>query len=416
MRQASIGYRVLMLLENNPYPQDPRVRNEAETLAAAGYEVSVIAPAGPRQPFRERVGNVEVRRYRPPRAVPGALGYVWEYGYSLVAVWVLSLGVWLSRGVDVVHAHNPPDVFFIIGGMFRLFGKKFVFDHHDLAPEMYTAKFGARARPLLVRLLVLCERMSCRLAHSVIATNESYRLMEMQRSAVPPDRITVVRNGPDLKRLVSVEPDQALRAKASIIFAYLGTLGVQDGVDYLLRALLHLKVDLHRTDWYCIIIGRGDALEDLMSLTSRLGLNEQIMFTGRAGLIPDADLIRYISTADICVDPDPSNPFNDRSTMLKVMEYMTLGKPTVAFDLPEHRRTAGEAAVYVTPNDEPAFARALAALMDDPVRRQEMGRVGRHRVETVLAWPHSAHHLLESYRRLTGQPHRQVAALTPPAQ
>ncbi|MEQ1907420.1 MAG: glycosyltransferase family 4 protein [Vicinamibacterales bacterium] len=413
---ASIGYRVLMLLENNPYPQDPRVRNEAETLAAAGYEVSVIAPASPRQPWRERVGNVEVRRYPPPRPVPGALGYVWEYGYSLLAVWVLSLGVWLSRGVDVVHAHNPPDVFFVIGGMFRLFGKKFVFDHHDLAPEMYTAKFGARARPLLVRLLVLCERMSCRLAHSVIATNESYRAMEMQRSALPADRITVVRNGPDLKRLVPVEPDQALRAKASIVFAYVGTLGVQDGVDYFLRALKHLEVDLHRTDWYCIIIGRGDALQDLMSLTSQLGLDSHILFTGPAGLIPDADLIRYLSTADICVDPDPSNPFNDRSTMLKIMEYMALGKPTVAFDLPEHRRTAGEAAVYVTPNDELAFAHALAALMDDPLRRQEMGRVGRERVETVLAWSHSAHHLLESYRRLTGHPHGQVATVTPPAQ
>ena len=375
----------------------------------------MIAPAGVRQPWRERVGNVEVRRYPAPPTINGAIGYVWDTGYSLVAAFVLTVSVWLSRGVDVVHAHNPPDVFFVIGGLFRLLGKKFVFDHHDLAPDMYTAKFGPRARPSLVRLLTICEQLSCRLAHSVIATNESYRLMEMQRSGVPPERITVVRNGPDLQRLVAVPPDSALRAKASTIIAYVGTLGVQDGVDYLLRALRHLKADLGRSDWFCIIIGRGETLEDLVGLTSSLDLDAHICFTGPAGLIPDADLIRYLSTADICVDPDPSNPFNDRSTMLKLMEYMALAKPTVAFDLPEHRRTAEDAAVYVTPNDELAFARAIAALMDDPARREEMGRFGRHRAETVLAWPQSAPHLLDAYRRLTGAPRGQVAAVAPPA-
>lgn len=388
-----------MLVENNPYPQDTRVRSEAEALTGGGYQVSVIAPAGPRQPWHERVCGVDVWRYPMPWGIPGAIGYVWEYTYSLAAAVVLTLAVLATRGIDVVHAHNPPDVYFIIGGLVRLFGKRFVFDHHDLAPEMYLAKFGPGARAWVASVLVWCERLSCRLANHVIATNESYRRVEMQRSGIAPERITVVRNGPDVQRIRPVDPDPALRGRAGFLIGYVGEIGAQDGVDYLLRALSHLTRDLGRSDWYCVIIGDGDALDDLREVLRQLHLEERVWLTGR---LESAEVIRLLSSVDVCVVPDPSNAYNDRSTMIKLMEYMALGQPTVAFNLPEHRVTAGPAALYVTPNDEREFAQALLTLIDNPALRREMGLAGRRRAEDILAWPHSARRLLEVYARLGG--------------
>jgi glycosyltransferase involved in cell wall biosynthesis len=233
----------------------------------------------------------------------------------------------------------------------------------------------------------------------VIATNESYRAIEMARGRVPAERITVVRNGPHLESLHPVEPDAALRQRAGTILGYVGRMGPQDGVDYLLRALYHLVYDLDRRDVFCVIIGKGDMLPELKTLAKELDVEKHVWFTG---WIPDEDLIRYLSTADICIDPDPSNPFNDHSTMVKMMEYMALGKPIVAFDLPEHRVTAQAAALYARPNDELDFARQIAALMDDPERRKTMGQQGQERVETELAWSHQEEHLLEAYDALLG--------------
>jgi glycosyltransferase involved in cell wall biosynthesis len=196
-----------------------------------------------------------------------------------------------------------------------------------------------------------------------------------------------------------VDPDPDLRGRAASLIGYVGEIGAQDGVDYLVRALSHLTVDLGHHDWYCLIIGDGDALDDLRKLVTQLQLDERVWLSGR---LESAEVVRCLSSVDVCVVPDPSNPYNDRCTMIKLMEYMALGKPTVAFDLPEHRVTAGPGALYVTPNDEMEFARALATLMDDPALRQEMGRVGRQRVEEVLAWPHSVGPLLDVYARLGG--------------
>jgi len=400
-----------MVVENNPYPQDSRVRAESRALVEAGYYVTVIAQAAPGQPWRERINGVAVYRFPAPPSMNSVAGYVFEYAYSFAAIFGLSLLVWQLEGFDAVHAHNPPDVLVVIGAFYKLLGKRFVFDHHDLAPEMYEARFPNRARPLVVRVLTLFEKWSCVLADHVIAANDSYRLMEIRRHGVNPERITVVRNGPDLNRLRPVPPDPELRQRARTLFGYVGVMGTQDGVDYLLRAFRHL-LDTGRSDWYCVLVGTGPSWHELQALAAELGLTSHLWFTGT---VSDAELVRCLSSADICVDPDPSNPFNDRSTMIKMMEYMALGKPVVAFDLPEHRLSAQTAALYARANDERDFARCLTELMDDPVRRDAMGRFGRQRVQQSLDWRHSVANLLAAYAQVLPVPtqHRSAPATDP---
>lgn len=385
-----------MLLENLPFPQDLRVRREAYALASAGYSVTVICPSGRGQPSHEIVNCVAVYRYPAPRSAQGFLSYLWEYAYSMAASFMLSLVVFFREGFDAIHAHNPPDTFVFIAIFYKMFGKRFVYDHHDLSPEMYVARFHGGGRPLVYRALIELEKLSCRLADHVIVTNESYKRVAMERARVREERITIVRNGIELNRIfVPVEPDQELRQMGKIIIGYVGVMGVQDGVDYLLRALNCLLRDLGRTKFYCVIVGFGDALDELKTLAQELALQEHVRFTGP---IFGEKLRHILSAADICVDSSPSNPYTDRSTIFKMMEYMSLGKPIVAFDLSEHRFTAREAAVYVTPNDERAFARALAQLMDDPDRRSALGAAGSRRIKTQLAWEYSIPNLLSVYR------------------
>lgn len=406
-----------MMLENAPYERDGRVPQEAIALTEAGYHVSVIC-----QPFRQHrwhrtLDGVHVYEYPPPPSGRGILGFVMEYVYSMLAAFVLALVVWRREGFDVIHAHNPPDTFVLIALLFKLFGKRFIFDHHDLAPEMYVAISGGHGNRFVYRMLVWFEKLSCQAADHIISTNQSYKKMEIERDHVPAERITIVRNGPDLDRLRPVAPDPGLRQKAGTLIGYVGVLGRQDGVDYLIRAMAHLVYDLKRTDTFCIIIGRGIAMAELKDLTSRLRLDQHIWFTG---FVPDNDLVRYLSTVDICVDPDPANPFTDRSTMMKMTEYMAMGKPIVAFDLTEHRETARDAALYVPLNNEFEFARALAALMDDPARRNAMGAYGRRRIEAELEWRHSIPRLIEAYDKLSSgtvvrhpmveEDHRQAVA------
>lgn len=388
--------RILMLLENLPFPQDLRVRREAFALTSAGYRVTVICPSGKGQPSREIVNGVTVYRYSAPRPAQGFLSYLWEYAYSMAASFLLSLVAFFREGFDAIHAHNPPDTFVFLAMFYKIFGKRFVYDHHDLSPEMYVARFPGGGRPLVHRALILFEKLSCRWADHVIVTNESYKRVAMDRARVPEERITIVRNGVELTRaMVPVEPDQELRQMEKTIIGYVGVMGVQDGVDYLLRALNYLLRGLGRTDFYCVIVGFGDALEDLKSLARELALKDHVLFTGP---IFGEKLRRLLAAADICVDSSPANPYTDRSTMFKIMEYMSLSKPIVAFDLPEHRFSARGAAIYVTPNDERAFARALAQLMDDPERRMALGTTGGGRIKTQLAWEYSVPKLLSVYK------------------
>jgi glycosyltransferase involved in cell wall biosynthesis len=265
---------------------------------------------------------------------------------------------------------------------------------------MYEARFKGRSNALIHRLLLALEKLTFRMADHVVATNESYRQVALERGDKRAQDVTVVRNGPDTGRVRRVEPDLALQARADHIIVYVGVMGFQDGVDYLIRSLNRLVVDLGREDFLCVIVGSGVAVPSLKELAAQLNLDDQVWFTGR---ISDEDLMRYLSTADICVDPDPFNPFNDRSTMIKMTEYMAMGKPIVAFDLTEHRHTAQEAALYAAANDEMDFAKKLVELMDDPQQRRQMGDFGRSRIDRELAWPHQAERLIAAYDRLTAR-------------
>jgi glycosyltransferase involved in cell wall biosynthesis len=396
--KESAGKRVLMLLENCTYPLDIRVRYEAEALVSIGYQAAVICQRGVKEPWREMINRVSVYRYPAPPQAKGFLGYLVEYSYSLLAAFILSLFVSLTHGFDIIHAANPPDTAVFIALFYKPFGKKFVFDHHDLVPDMYLARSKNQGSQAFYRILTWLERLSFRYADHVIATNQSYQAVAIERGHVSADKITVVRNGPALERLKLVDPDPELKKRASIIIGYIGVMGPQDGLDYLLRAIQQLITVLQRNDFFCVIIGKGSALAELKAYAGQLGLEQTVWFTG---FIPEADMLRYLSTCDICVDPDPSNSFNDRCTMVKMMEYMTLQKPIVAFDLPEHRVTAGEAALFARPNDELDFARQIAILMDDPERRKRMGEIGRERVENQLAWPFQKKSLLKAYESLS---------------
>lgn len=388
---------VLMLIENASYPRDIRVRQEALALVSAGYRVSVICPAEAGQLWHEVAEKVDVYRYPSPRPGSGVAGYLWEYGYSMLAALLLSSFVAARKGVDIIHAANPPDTFVFIGALYKLLGKRYVFDHHDLAPELYRYRYGGGRGSTIFKVLLLLERLSCRLADHVIATNQSYRLVEIERDGVPPERVTVVRNGPRVRFPGAVASTEPPKTVGKTVIVYVGVMGVQDGVDNLVRVLGHLVHDVRRTDFTCILVGSGESLPGLKELADQLGIASYLHF---AGWVPHSEVAGYLAKADICVSPEPSNPYTDRSTTIKMMEYMATGKPIVAFDLPEHRFSAGDAAVYVKGNDEREFARAIAELMDDPGRRQRMGAIGRTRVESELAWEHSVPKLLEAYSSL----------------
>lgn len=407
--------RVLMLGGSHKYP-DTRLRYEAEALLAEGHSVTVVVSRRPGQRGEktfETVGGVRVIRLPmvsvplapgprrgPLRALRRCAGHLIEHAFLTVASLLVTLAVLAVEGFDVIHAHNPPDTFCCWAAAFKLLGKRVVFDHHDLAPELYLSRFGERRRGDLVhRLLLRCERISCRVADVVIATNESYRELEIERGGARPDSVFVVRNGPDLERVRPRPKDPALLAKGRHLLGYIGAMNPQDGVDYLLRALAHLAYGLGRRDFFCILIGPGDCVAELKALASRLGLDEFVHFTG---FIPDEQVFRYLSTVDVCVDPDPSSPLNDRSTWIKIMEFMALGKPIVCFDLKETRFSAQGAALYVPPNDVRAFAQAIARLCDEPALRERMGRLGRERVERELEWRHSRANLLRAYGQLVG--------------
>jgi glycosyltransferase involved in cell wall biosynthesis len=386
-----------------------RVRREAESLAAAGFDVSVICPALEAQPRREMLNGVRVYRYAAPPEAQGQFGYVVEYGYSLAATLFLALLIALRHGVKVIHAANPPDFFVLIAALFKPFGVRFIFDQHDLAPEMYRARFGENRSQFIDRILRFFERWSYWLADHVVVTNASYRENALQRGNISPSRISIVRNGPDVAQLEHrAEPLEGVATPNTTTFAYLGLMGIQDGVVHLIHALNHLRKDLGRADFRCLLIGSGEEQQRLEQLTSEMGLGPHVRFTG---FIPDPAYIPYILAADICVDPDPSSEYNDRSTMVKIMDYMALAKPIVAFDLPETRRSAEGAALYVKPNDELEFAKALAYLMDHPEERKAMGDLGRRRVEGDLSWSRSAESLLRAYAALS-LPHRQAAGFS----
>jgi glycosyltransferase involved in cell wall biosynthesis len=395
-----------MLVENLPSPFDRRVWQEATTLRDAGYTVSIICPTGKGYEKKyEAIDGIDIWRYPLLAEAEGALGYAVEYFAALSWTFVLSLRIFFSKGFDVIHACNPPDLFFLIGNFFKLLGKKFVFDHHDANPELYEAKFGRR--DVFWQAMRLLERMTFRFADVSIATNNSYRRIAIERGGMPPERVFVVRSGPSLERLKIVPPDEKLKQGRKYLVGYVGVMGRQEGIDLLLQAVRHLVHKLKRTDIHFGLVGGGTSLQEMQNLARELGVADYVTFTGR---VRDAELLAMLNTADVCVNPDVANEMNDISTMNKIMEYMALGKPIVQFDLTEGRVSAQDASVYARRNDPVDFARLILELLDDEPRRLRMGTVGLRRVTEHLSWEHEAPKLLEAYRTLFEEP---VAAAQP---
>ena len=383
---------VLIIVENLPVPFDRRVWQEARALREAGYRVSVICPKGRGfDQSRETREGIEIYRHRTWEA-SGLLGYLFEYSWALLAEFYLALRIYARTRFRILHACNPPDTIFLIGLFFKLFGVRFIFDHHDLNPELYEAKFARRG--VFYRLVCLAERLTFRTADVSIATNESYREVALTRGGMRPEHVFVVRSCPDLSKIRPGPPRPELKEGRSFLVVYVGVMGPQDGLDLLLESIEHIVKRQNRQNTLFVLVGGGTELPRLQALAAQKGLAAFVKFTGR---IPDDNLAAYLSTADVCVAPDPKNPMNDRSTMNKILEYMAYARPVVLFDLTEGRRSAGDAALYARPNDPVDFAEQILKLLDSEPLRRQFGEIGRQRITQSLNWEIEKKSLVEAY-------------------
>ena len=391
--------RVLIIVQNLPVPFDRRVWLECQALVAAGYRVAVVCPKGDGDPGYAVVDSVELYKYRPYAPGGSKAGFIVEYAYSFLATAWQTLKARRRGRFAVLQACNPPDIFWPIALLLRrIDGTKFVFDHHDLCPELFKSRFPD-GPALPYRGLLALERRTHRTADHVISTNGSYRDIAIRRSGKAPQDVTVVRTGPDPDKLKHGPATPGLRRGRKHLAAYIGVMGPQDGVDIVVRAASIVVNEMHRDDIAFTLIGSGDCFAELAALRDELSLGGHVEFTGRA---PD-DLVKQVmSTATMGLSPDPKNPLNDVSTMNKTMEYMSFGLPVVAFDLHETRVSAASAAVYVTPNDVREYAKAIVDLADDQATRDRLGKDGRARVEDELAWAHQRRAYLNVYAKLTG--------------
>jgi len=389
------GRKVLIIVENLPLPFDRRVWHECRTLTAAGAQVAVICPTGKgyEAPYEE-IDGVHIYRHNLPLDAKGASGYLLEYGAALWHEMRLALKVSKTHGIDTIQACNPPDLIFLVALPFKLFGKRFIFDHHDINPELYEAKFGKRG--FFWKLMVLFEKLTFKTADVVISTNESYREIAMTRGGIAPEDVFVVRSGPDLTRLKVMPPNPKWHNGRAEMVGYVGVMGDQEGLDLLLESAREIVHDRGR-DVQFVLVGGGPALDDLKRQAADLGLADHVTFTGRA---PDDDLFEVLSSADVCVNPDRVNPMNDKSTMNKILEYMAFSKPIVQFDVTEGRHSARSASLYAAANDTSDMADKICALLDDPQKRAEMGEFGRNRVESELSWDHQVDTLIAAYQRV----------------
>ncbi|MEO7453997.1 MAG: glycosyltransferase family 4 protein [Fimbriimonadales bacterium] len=389
--------RVLFIVENLPSPFDRRVWQEATTLRDNGYGVVIICPTGKGYEAKhENIDGIDIYRHNLPTEGSGAAGYLVEYVSALWWEAKLAWKVYRKHGFDVIHACNPPDNIFIIGWFYkRFFSKRFMFDHHDINPELYIAKFNRKDS--LYQLMLAWERWTFKTADVSIATNESYKTIAIERGGMDPDKVYVVRSGPSLERLKVMPAKPELRKGKQFLVGYVGVMGKQEGVHYLLEAAKHIVEQIGRKDIHFGIVGGGTELEELRQLAVDLGVGDYVTFTGR---VPDEEMLDMLNTADVCVNPDVYNEMNDKSTMNKIMEYMALGKPIVQFDLAEGRFSAQEASVYAERNDSVDMAKKIVELIDDPEKRREMGEFGRNRVVNELEWKYEAPKLLAAYDAL----------------
>ena len=387
--------RVLIIVENLPVPFDGRVWKEAVALRNAGYEVTVLCPRGRgyQEPY-ELLDGVHIYRHPLPSEPKSVVGYVLEYGCALIWEFLYTWWIFLRRGFRVIQGCNPPDDIFLVALPFKLFGVKYIFDHHDVNPELYEAKYNRRG--LFYKAQVWLELATYKTSDVVIATNGSYRDRAISKGGLQPDDVFIVRNGPDVEKFKPVPPNPALKYGKRYLVGYVGNMAVQEGIDILLDVALHMR-KLGRNDVHFTCVGGGPELEVLRRMAHEKGLDDMFNFTGR---VPDAELLEVLSTADVCVNPDRPCEMNDMSTMIKIMEYMALGKPIVQFDLKEGRFSAGEASLYASKQDQVAdFASKILWLFEHPEERERMGEIGRKRVYEALAWQYSLPQLLAAYER-----------------
>lgn len=399
-RDSDARPRVLIIVQNLPVPFDRRVWLECKALDAAGYDVTVVCPKGKNDPSRHVIDGITLLKYRPYAPGRGAVDFVAEYVYSFLATARLVLLARRQGRFDVVQACNPPDIFWPIARWLRRRdGSRFVFDHHDLCPELYDSRFP-RGRQLPRRGLVALERATFRAADHVVSTNASYAEIALRRGDKSPADVTIVRTGPDPDRLQRKTSVASLRRGRKHLVAYIGVMGPQDGVDLAVRAAAHVVQVLQRKDISFTFMGSGDSYDQIVALRDELGLQDYVELPGR---VPDETVLDVLSTADVGLSPDPKNPLNDVSTMNKTLEYMAFGMPVVAFDLKETRISAGEAGAYVPSGNVAAYAEEIVGLLDQTAKRDQMGRQGRLRIENELGWPHQRDAYVFVYDRLVGR-------------
>lgn len=398
--------KILIIVENLPVPFDPRVWNEARSLRENGYEVTVLCPRGKKN-HRERyeyLDGIHIYRHPMPTEGNGVVGYISEFGFALFWEILFSIWIFLRRGFHVIQGCNPPDDIFLVALLFRPFGVKYIFDHHDANPELYVSKYGKRG--ILYKIQILLEKLTYRFSDVVMATNGSYRNLALTRGGKTPEDVFIVRNGPELNRVKSVPVNPEKKHGKKFLVGYVGTISIQEGLDILLDAALHLK-NSGRRDIHFTCIGGGPGLPTLRRMVKEMGLEDEVDFTGR---VSDQELLEILSTSDVCVNPDRPCEMNNISTMIKIMEYMALGKPIVQFDLREGRISAGEASLYVDPASMAAgFAEKITWLFDHPDDCTRMGEIGKRRVETELAWKYSVRNLLDAYDRAFDKRGNRVA-------
>lgn len=387
--------KILIIVENLPVPFDTRVWKEAASLHANGYEVTVLCPRGKGyERNHEVIDGVHIYRHPMPKEGNSPLGYLWEYSCALFWEVLYSWWIYLRRGFHIIQACNPPDNIFLVALPFKLLGVKYIFDFHDANPELYLAKYERKGT--LYDILVWFEKMTFRASDVVIATNNSYRNIAITRGGLSPENVFVVRNGPDLKTFKAVPPNSALKYGKDYLVGYVGTMSIQEGLDILLDAAQHIK-NLGRRDIHFTCVGGGPSLPELRKMVEDKDLKDTVNFTGR---IPDGQLLEILSTADVCVNPDKPCEMNSISTMIKIMEYMALGKPIVQFDMKEGKFSAMDASVYADNNSgAEGFASKIVSLLEDADARKRMGEFGQQRVREELAWEYSVRNLLAAYDR-----------------
>lgn len=386
--------KVLIIVENLPVPFDTRVWQEATTLAENGYLVSVICPKGKGYDADyEYLNGVHVHRHDLPAEGNGALGYAREYFCALREELRLAKKIYKERGFHVIHGCNPPDDIYMVARRFKKKGVDYVFDHHDICPELFEAKFG-KASGLLYKSQLWLERQTYKHCAFAFVTNESYKQIAISRGGMQEDKVFVLRSGPKLERLKITPAKSEIKRGRRFMVGYVGVIGQQEGIEYLLKAAKYIKEELHRDDIFWGVVGGGPHLEALRKQSHEMGLDDILEFTGR---VSDEVLLDYLNTADVCVNSDEYNAMNDKSTMNKILEYMALGKPIVQFDLTEGRFSAQEASLYAEPNNAIDMADKIIQLLDNPAKRKEMSEYGRRRIVNELSWEHTSRALLEGY-------------------